>query len=319
MTPGAAIAADGTIYASSNAGVLHALDPDTGADRWTFDGGGRYGSDLSSAPLVLADGMIIWPGPRAMLFALDAAGALLWMHQLDSFALSPVLIAPGSIAVADMSGALHVLDFGRTQAHERWKNDLGNSGESFGSPAVGDDGTIYATAGNRIVALQDARDHGEILWHFDIASGTEVSPAVSRDGVAIFGTNDDFEYGIDSDDGKELWRYPRTSLSYSSPAVTDGGLVYFGDHKGYMNVVDVNTGCLVVRYQGGDEVWTAPAIDARGDVYFGTKGGHILGFTFAGEKLFDIATGAIVDSYPAIAADGTLIIGSVNGTLYAIR
>lgn len=316
VTTGPVVAADGTIYIASNGGVLHALDPNTGADRWTYDGGGPYGSDVSTAALVLPDGTIIWPGPHSMLFALDPSGALLWTHQFGSNVLSPARTANGSVVVVEMSGSLHVLDFDRSGAHERWSSDLGASGASFGSPAVGDDGTIYATAGNRIVSLRDHGDSGEILRHFDIASGTEVSPAVSANGIAVFGTNDIYEYGVDGDG--LLWRFPRNSLSYSSPAVTDAGLAYFGDHNGYMNVVDIKSGCLVTRYQGGGEIWTSPAIDARGDVYFGTKNGHIVGFTFDGQKLLDIDTGRTVDSYPAITADGTLLIGSENGTLYAI-
>ncbi|MGH9180261.1 MAG: PQQ-binding-like beta-propeller repeat protein, partial [Acidimicrobiales bacterium] len=58
VTPGPAVGADGTIYAASNGGVLHALDPRTGVDRWTYDGGGRYGSDLSTTPAVLDDGTV---------------------------------------------------------------------------------------------------------------------------------------------------------------------------------------------------------------------------------------------------------------------
>lgn len=316
MTP-APVGTDGTIYAASNGGVLHALDPATGDDRWTFDGGGRYGSDLSTGAAILADGTILWPGPRDMLFALDASGRLLWSQQFQSMVLSPAVTADGSVVVVEMSGTLHLLSIDTAGARERWSSDLGASGPSFGSPAVGDDGTIFATAGNRIVALHDRGDHGEIAWYFGIASGTEVSPAADPDGVSVFGTNDDFEYGLDAG-GHELWRFRRDSLSYSSPAITDEGLAYFGDHNGYMNVVDVDTGCLVTRYHGSGEIWTAPAIDADGDVYFGTKDGHIFGFAFGGEQLFDLDTGSIVDSYPSIAADGTLIIGSSNGTLYAI-
>jgi outer membrane protein assembly factor BamB len=48
-------AADGTIYAASNAGILHALDPITGADRWTFDSGYRAaGSNLSTGDPLIA-------------------------------------------------------------------------------------------------------------------------------------------------------------------------------------------------------------------------------------------------------------------------
>src|SRR5271157_6182202 len=40
VTPGPVVGADGTIYVATNAGVLHALDPSTGADQWTFAGQG---------------------------------------------------------------------------------------------------------------------------------------------------------------------------------------------------------------------------------------------------------------------------------------
>lgn len=62
----------------------------------------------------------------------------------------------------------------------------------------------------------------------------------------------------------------------------------------------------------GIGVWTAPLVDAHHNVYLGTASGHILGFSYSGTKLFDVATAAIVASYPAMTADGTLLIGSDN-------
>jgi outer membrane protein assembly factor BamB len=191
-------------------------------------------------------------------------------------------------------------------------------GPSYGSPAVGVDGTVYETSGNRIVAVRDDGGHATVLWHFDIASGTEVSPAVSAAGVAVFGTNDATEYGLDRA-GHVAWRFPRNSLTYSSPAVAPDGVAYFGDHQGRVDAVDTRAGCMVATYGLDGEVWTAPAIDRDADVYAGTKTGDITGFRADGARLFDIATGGVVDSYPAIAADGTLLIGSTNGSLYAIR
>jgi len=43
------------------------------------------------------------------------------------------------------------------------------------------------------------------------------------------------------------------------------------------------------------------------------------GFAASGRRMFDVDTGATVDSNPALAGDGTLLIGSENGRLYAIR
>ena len=38
-----------------------------------------------------------------------------------------------------------------------------------------------------------------------------------------------------------------------------------------------------------------------------------------GRKLFEIDTGGVVDSYPARAGDGTLLVGSESGVLLALR
>jgi len=294
------------------------MDLATGHDRWTFDGGRAYGSDLSTSPALLEDGLLLWPGPDSTLSGLDqSTGRLLWQRRFDAMVLSP---APGAhhVYVATTDGHLDALSVSRDGARVDWSTNLGTAGPSFGSPAVGVDGTVYETTGNRMVAIRDDGAHATVLWHFDIASGTEVSPAVSTAGVAVFGTNDTTEYGLDPT-GHVAWRFPRNSLTYSSPAVAPDGVAYFGDHQGRVNAVDTRRACVAASYRLDGEVWTAPAIDRDGDVYAGTKNGHITGFRADGRRLFDIGTGAAVDSYPAISGDGTLLIGSTDGSLYAIR
>jgi outer membrane protein assembly factor BamB len=104
--------------------------------------------------------------------------------------------------------------------------------------------------------------------------------------------------------------------------VTADGLVYYGDNHGRVNTLDAADGKLRARYVGLEKppgVWTAPVVDARHDVYFGTQNGHVYGFDAAGKQLFDLEAGGGVASYPALAADGTLLIGSEDGTLYALK
>jgi len=65
----------------------------------------------------------------------------------------------------------------------------------------------------------------------------------------------------------------------------------------------------------------------------GTRPGHVYGFDVRGHRLFgcvhtptersarlrpSIDAGATVDSYPALAADGTLLVGTEGGELLAI-
>jgi len=325
ISAGPTVGANGVIYAFSGAGVLHALDPETGADEWTFDGGGSAdnGSDLSTSAAVLADGTILWPGPRSTLFALDPSGHLQWSLRLRGTVLSPAVARNGKVYISDSMGDLVALAPGATSVRKLWSVSIGAT--SFGSPALGPDGTVYGTAGRDLVAVKDAGDRGHILWRFTAGAEIEVSPTVAPDGTVILGTNDAYEYGI-SPQGTVKWRYPRQVYSYSTPAATPDGLAYFGDNDGYVDVVVAATGRAVGRYDGtaqplssaGVGVWTAPLVDIHHDVYFGTAAGHVFGFNYDGVKLFDLSTGATVDSYPALTAAGTLVIGSDNGMLYAI-
>jgi peptidoglycan/xylan/chitin deacetylase (PgdA/CDA1 family)/outer membrane protein assembly factor BamB len=325
VTPGPAVGPDGTVYAASNAGVLHAIDPADGQDRWTYDGGGAYGSDLSTTPAVLDDGVILWPGPDDALHAVDTGGRLQWRHRLDAFVLSPVVLDDGAVVVSGMDGTVERLDWPGGD-HRRppvvaWSVELG--GESYGSPASVDD-VVYATAGADLVAIDAGT--GAVGWRFSTGDLIEVSPSVAPDGTIVVASNDPYTYGVNPD-GTRRWRHRRPAMSFSSPATTDTGLVVEGDHRAGVDVLDAATGDRLGRFQGNGArtrsarsigVWTAPAVDGAHRVYFGTRHGHIHGFAPDGHQLFDIDVGATVDSYPALTADGALIVGVTDGRLLAI-
>ncbi len=321
--PGPVVGHDGSILAASNGGVLHAVDPATGEDRWSFDAHGSYGSDLSTSAAVLDDGTILWPGPGDRLYGLSAGGELLWTEQLSGLVLSPAVVGR-RVYVADAAGTLIALDVPRDgAAMRRWSLEL--DGPSFSSPAVSSDGTVYAAAGNRLVAVADLGNKAEVRWSFRTPSLIEVSPAVGADGTVVIGSNDRDEYGV-GPDGRVRWRYDRGDWTYSSAVVRDG-LAYFGDHLGHVDVVDARTGEERARLLGipkargttsaGTGIWTAPLVDARGNVYAGSAAGHVYGFAPDGRRLWDADVGGIVASYPALTADGTLVVGSTTGLLYA--
>jgi outer membrane protein assembly factor BamB len=325
VVAGAIAGPDGTVYESANNGILHALDPANGRDRWTFHGGGSTNNneDLSTSAALLSDGTILWPAPSGRLDALSPAGKLRWSLPLNGSVLSPAVVGD-HVYVSDTHGDLASISATSTEAKIRWSLKLGKV--SFGSPAVGQDGTVYTTVDNRLEAIKDFGSKAKVRWIFEPHSDIEVSPSVAPDGTVILGTNDGFEYGI-TPQGTVRWRYPLGEgiFSYSTPAVTADDLAYFGDNRGVVHVVRAETGAVIGRYtthsqalsSNGVGVWTAPAVDGRHDVYFGTASGHIFGYTYNGSQLFDFATGAIVASYPALVDDGLLVIGSDNGNLYA--
>lgn len=316
VVPGPIIADDGSVLAAGNGGVLYALDPATGRERWTFDGGGSYGIDLSTSPLQLPDKTILWPGPRDRIFALSSAGKLLWSIDVGAMALTPARGPDGTVYVQDMSGTLHALDASRRSGHERWRLPTG-AGTSYGSAAISRDGTVYTTVGRDLVAVRDRGDRGTVAWRFAAQADVEVSPAVAPDGTVVLGTNDKYQYGI-GPDGKERWRWQRDVFTYSSPRTTPDGLVRFGDHRGRLVTLDAHTGRLKRIDRGHGQVWGAPAVAADGSVAFSGHPGEVFVVDARGRRVLHVTTGGAIDSSPTFGPDGTLYIGSEDGRLYAL-
>jgi outer membrane protein assembly factor BamB len=314
---GPAIGTGGTVYATTNDGVLHALDPATGKDRWTFHPQGDYSViDLSATPAVLPDGTLLWPGPGNALYAVDQNGHERWHLSFQSRLLSPAVVGQ-RVYVVEVGGVLHAIDLTAGGGRVRWSLPFG-TGTSYGSPVVSPDHhTIYATIDRQLVALSDLGSRARVAWRFQIQRGIEVSAAVAPDGTIVLGTNDPYEYGI-SPKGHVRWRWFRNAWTYSSAAVTPSGIAVFGDHHDKIDFLDTRTGKLLGQDPVIGQVWTAPAIDSRGDVYVGTHAGHVVGYSARGKQLFDVTTGGSVESYPALDAHGTLYIGSEDGKLYAI-
>ncbi|MEC3982497.1 PQQ-binding-like beta-propeller repeat protein [Amycolatopsis sp. H20-H5] len=314
-TAGPVTAADGTIYASSNAGILHALDPATGADRWTFDTGGPSGGDLSVSPLVLPDGIILVPTSGALV-ALSPTGARLWSHDLPGRPTSPISQDGKRVYVGDQSGTVSALDVSGQGHQAVWTLDTGNV--SYGSVVTDGTGRLYTTADSALVAIDDRGSAGAVAWRAEPADDiVEVSAGLAPDGTVLLGTNGGREWAYHRD-GTPAWQAPRI-ITYSSPSVTSTGLAYVADHAGLVHVYDVRTGAEAATYGPiGAQIWSSTVVDRTYHAYLAGQNGHVHGFDARGGPLFDVDLGAPVDSYPALTGDGALIVGARNGVLAAI-
>jgi PQQ-like domain len=205
VTPGPVVGPDGTIYAASNAGVLHALNPSTGADLWTYDSGHTdVGGDLSVSPLVLPDGTVLWPTPGRELLALSPTGNRLWSYALAGQPTSPASVDGHRIYVGDTSGAITAIDIAPHDVlNPAWTVKAG--AVSYGSVVVGDRGRLYTTAGAALVAIDDNGTQGHIAWRADPGDDiSQVSAGLAADGTALLGTNGSQEWAY-RPDGTPLW------------------------------------------------------------------------------------------------------------------
>ncbi|WP_433277005.1 PQQ-binding-like beta-propeller repeat protein [Pseudonocardia xinjiangensis] len=316
VTPGPVVGADGTIFVASNGGVLHALNPVDGTDRWTYDSGTPSGGDLSISPLVLPDGTVLFPADNRLI-ALSSTGQQLWSEPFAAQVTSPVTVDGKRVYVGDSSGTVTALDVSAPDGHwVAWHVNVGTT--SYGSVVTDGNGRIYTTADSALVALDDQGASARVAWrsdpHDDI---TEVSAGLAPDGTALLGTNGSNEWAY-RPDGTLLWKAPRV-ITYSSPAVTATGLAYVADHSGVVHGFDVRTGAETARYGPvPGQIWSSTIVDRAYRLYFGGQNGHAYGFDGGGRQLFDVDLGGPVDSYPALTADGALVIGSGNGFVTAI-
>lgn len=317
ITPGPVTGADGTIYVATNAGILHAIDPATGADRWTYDSHAtQNGADLSVSPLVLPSGDILYPTPSAVLVALSPAGHELWRQQLPGRPTSPVSANGTRVYVGDQTGAVSAIDITRSGHTLVWT--VGTGAASYASVVTNGSGAVYTTSGTSLVAIADHGAGASIAWRADPHDGdTEVSPGLAPDGTVLLGTNGAQEWAY-RPDGTPAWHSPRV-ITYSSPSVTAKGLAYVADHSGTVHVFDAATGAVRHTYRvAKTQIWSSTVVDKDSRVYFGGQNGHVYGVSPTGALLFDVGLGAPIDSYPALVGNSTLIVGATNGTLAAI-
>jgi outer membrane protein assembly factor BamB len=316
VTPGPVVGSDGIIYLASNAGILHAIDPATGKDLWTVDGGGPATgeTDLSTSPLILSDGSLLWPGPQDTLLEISQSGSVLWTHRFSGQVLSPIRSGT-TVYVMTMDGTLTALRLGAPDPTVAWSVSLGHT--AFGSPVLAGPGLVVTTAGSDVVAVDDHGTSGVIDWRRSLSAEVEVSASTDVHGDVFVSDNKGEAYSF-SKTGHLNWTRAVGDESYSSSSVTSGGLLYIGDNRGDLSVVRSATGSPVRVIHAGGGLWAGQVIDRRGDVYLGTRAASIVGFGPAGHLLFRIPVSGDIDSYPALTATGTLIVGDESGTVYAV-
>ncbi|MDQ2708323.1 MAG: PQQ-binding-like beta-propeller repeat protein, partial [Actinomycetota bacterium] len=259
VTAGPVVAPDGTIYASSNGGVLHALDPSTGADRWTYDSGQRGGGDLSVSPLVLPDSTALFPTPGRELVALSPAGRTLWSERLPGAPTSPASVDGHRVYVGDTSGYVSALEITPGGHRLVWTLSVGSG--SYGSVVV-DGGRLYTTTSSSLVAVDDRGERGTVVWTRN--PGDDITE-VSAGRVQAW----------DIRTGRRAASYgPLPAQIWSSTVLDRGYRLYFGTQDGHvLGLAPDGTRLFDVRV--GGPVDSYPALSGDGVLLVGSRDGTL--------------------------------------------
>ncbi len=204
---------------------------------------------------------------------------------------------------------------------EKWS--FQTLGTVFGSPAVGEDGSIYlGSRDGRVYALAP---NGSLLWERDLGDWVDSSPTLSEDESRVYvGCWNDSLYALSALDGSIVWSFGTGSLIVSSPALDRDGNIYFGSSDGFFYSLDPD-GSLRWSYYVGAEMDSSPAVGEDGSVFVGGYDGVLYKFSGDGDLLWEFSArasedvgGSRIAGPIAIGDAGVVYFGSADGFCYAV-
>lgn len=182
-------------------------------------------------------------------------------------------------------------------------------------PMVGRD--LGHTSQSDIVGPQT----GLVLWRAQTSGFVKSSPVVGADGRVYVGVKKGF-CAIEPTTGNPIWCNKLAGVvRRNAAAIAADGTLYIGDRANRLWAINPDGTTKWSFAVGNDgDVNTSPAIAPDGTIYMaGTFNGVVHALSPDGDLLWRLPLGSAVSySSPAVAADGTIYIGTVRGQLVAI-
>jgi outer membrane protein assembly factor BamB len=306
-----AIDVDGTIYVTSSGytnfkdfsgGKLTALSPQ-GKVKWEF----KTFCDIKSSPAVDASRAIYFGCRDRKFHAVSPQGKEKWSLETGNWIDSSAAIAKdGTVYFGGWDKKFYALN---PDGAKKWVFDTGGAIDS--SPAIATDGTIYF--GSHDKKFYALNPDGSQRWAVTTGGAILSSPALNRDGSIYFTSVDGNLYVLNRDGSQKL-RVKTYDSGTSSPVLDPEGNIYL--------CITNMPKCLS---PAGAQKWAfgyprmdgAATIAADGTSFFGVLAdygvGSVFGFDTAGNVTLYASPGGLVTGSPAIAADGTIYLGSAMG------
>jgi outer membrane protein assembly factor BamB len=310
----------GTVYATTMAGTVHALDAETGRERWKF-----VADDAVFSTPEVRDSVVYFGSADQHVYAIDqATGSLRWKTRTGGAVLAGPAVAQGIVAIGSADTNIYGLRV--EDGSIVWTLDAGNL---FQSKAATDGERFFvggwdnhfrgidATTGREIWKRELGRRQ-VIVPDFSAFSPAITSPVVA-DGIVYVSTNDGTLHALNTADGSTVWTINRERMGYSSPAVSEGVVYVVLNDKSLAIALDAKT---------GEVKWE---VDTRGTVYdsgmaVGTDTVHV-GLVEGVLLALDRATGAEIRRHrldsgflfatPAVSGD-RVFVSTMTGRLQAL-
>lgn len=260
------------------------------------------------APVVIGPGGTAYFGGKDKnLYAVSAAGTLLWSVATDGMILSsPALSLDNILYATSMDGNLYAID---ASGARLWTFPTGAELQS--SPVIGPAGTIYICGDRMVYALNP---DGTLQWSYPTADSVVSTPALDTAGTVFVSSVDCGLYAIHSD-GALKWRFSADHALYSTPSIGADGTVYFGDISGTYYAIDPD-GALKWTLALSSINKTGSAIAADGTVYVISRNGWCYAVNPDGTLKWSLQTNLEQPTgSPAVGADGKIYVSGYRGVI----
>ena len=262
------------LYTVGNAGVVVALNRETGKRVWHRD----LGYLAASSPAYGNKRIYVTILERAKgvragrVAALDAkTGKIAWSRKLRSRSESSPLFVDGRVYFGAEDGTLYAMraNDGSTQWTFR------ASGAIKGGPALAGGNLYFGTYGGNVYAVRQRT--GKQVWragtsgaNFGLSAGNFYSSPAVAYGRVYIGNTDGNMYSFSAATGKLAWRRGTGSYVYASPAVAQvrgsQPTVYFGSYDGTFYALDARTGSTRWTHRDGGKISGAATV--VGDIVY---------------------------------------------------
>ncbi len=333
---------DGTAYLGNTNGVFSAITIADGKRLWSF----AAGRPIFGQALVTADS-VYFVCDDGYLYDLERSGGKQrWRYDLGGERARRILPDPyvfdyehmgprpllldGVLYAGSGDGSVHAID--ARSGQRMWRAQFDGR---FRTSAATDGERLYAgNLSGSLYALQ--RSNGKLLWRRDVPGAFSAAPTVVA-GRVLIGARDSMLYAFDAQTGIVAWsQYWWGSWVESSVLSADGAALIGSGDLDAVSSLDPATGAGLWRSYVGGWVLRAPALNA-GVLYAGVSGARRNGSFWSpqisalvaldqrtGQTLWRFQPVDPLDTFlhgfvaGPVVAGGLVLVGSVDGMLYAL-
>jgi outer membrane protein assembly factor BamB len=240
----------GQVYVGTDDGLVYAVDPDTGAIRWSYRGKGA----IERRPELGGDAIYVSSAADRLVALEPRTGKSIWQYEREApegFTIhghSGPRLHRGVVYSGFSDGFLMALNAGTGDVV--WARSLASASEQYvdvdSTPAtVGEDVLLASSYSGGLYAM--SADSGDIKWRLGIegASGVQVIGdrlyfAAPRDGLTSLSLTGDI-----------LWRQGLAEAGDLTPPIGVGPLLVFSGSRAGLFFVDRTSGKLLEIFNPG--------------------------------------------------------------------